>query len=114
VIEVLTSLGRRVYKAFMAGTNEDYMRRLKQDGRNDLIEQIERGEISVYAAALKMGYRKKRGAQPRSDQITYHYSRASIAEKKRFIVDNWSSVAHIVGDLVKRQREKEEAQKPIE
>ena len=98
----------------MAGNNEDYLRRLKQDGRTDLIEQIEQGEITVYAAALKMGYRKKRGAQPRADQITYHYSRATLGEKRRFIVDNWSSVAHIVGDLAKRKRDSEKAQKTTE
>ncbi|WP_067600399.1 hypothetical protein [Altererythrobacter ishigakiensis] len=98
----------------MAGTNEDYLRRLKQDGRSDLIERIERGEISVYAAALKMGYRKRRGGHPRAEQITYHYSRATLTEKRRFIVDNWSSVAHIVSDLAKRKRESDEAQKPSE
>ena len=98
----------------MAGNNEDYLRRLKQDGRTDLIEQIEQGEITVYAAALKMGYRKKRGAQPRADHITYHYSRATLGEKRRFIVDNWSSVAHIVGDLAKRKRDSEKAQKTTE
>jgi len=98
----------------MAGTNEDYLRRLEQDGRADLVEKIIRGEMSVYAAALEMGYRKRRTAQSRSDQISYHYSRASLKEKRRFIVDNWSSVAPIVADFAKRYRESEQAQRPKE
>ncbi|GAB5349690.1 hypothetical protein [Alteriqipengyuania sp. 357] len=98
----------------MAGNNDDYLRRLEQDGRQDLIDKIERGEISTYAAAIEMGYRKRRGASSRSDQISYHYSRASLAEKRRFVVENWASVARIVGDLAKRTREKEQTQKPSE
>jgi len=98
----------------MAGTNQDYLRRLKQDGRSDLIEQIERGEMTVYAAALKMGYRKKRDAKSRSDQISYHYSRASLAEKRRFIVDNWSSVTAIGAQIRREIEAKQEAQKTSE
>ena len=98
----------------MAGTNDDYLRRLEQDGRKDLIEKIEQGEITVYAAAIQMGYRKKRGTSSRADQISYHYSRAGLAEKRRFIIENWPSVTRIVGDLAKRAREHEEAQKPSE
>lgn len=96
----------------MAGMNEDYLRRLKNDGRQDLLDAIELGEKTVYGAALEMGYRKKRGAQSKSDQITYHYSRASLSEKRRFIMDNWSSVAPIVTDLAKRLRDNDKAEKP--
>ncbi|MBX7502426.1 hypothetical protein K3181_13340 [Qipengyuania sp. YG27] len=98
----------------MAGTNDDYLRRLKHDGRQDLIDKIDRGDISIYAAAIEMGYRKKRGAPSKADQISYHYSRATLSEKRRFIVDNWSSVARIVGDLARRRRANEQAQKPSE
>lgn len=94
--------------------NAYWLRRLKKDGRDDLLKMIEDGDIAVYRATLDAGYRKKRAAPSRAEQITYHYSRASLAEKRRFILDNWSTVARIVGELVRRKRENEKAQKPSE
>ena len=94
--------------------NAYWLRRLEQDGRIDLINKIEHGELTVYGAAMEAGLRKRRSATSRSDQISYHYSRASFAEKRRFILENWASVAHIVGDLAKQQRARDEAQKPSE
>jgi len=97
----------------MAGNNEDYLRRLKQDGRDDLLEQIEAGELSIYAAALIMGYRKRRTAPSRADQITYHWTRASSAEKKLFLKRNFQSVAPMVQKIIAEHREKQ-AKKPAE
>lgn len=97
----------------MAGNNEDYLRRLKQDGRADLLEQIEAGELSVYGAALKMGYRKRKTASSREDHITYHWSRASAVEKKRFLKRNFQSVAPMVQKIIAEYREKQ-AKKPAE
>lgn len=94
--------------------NSYWLRRLEQDGRTDLLNKIEHGEMTVYGAAMEAGFRKKRVAASRSGQISYHYSRASFAEKRRFILENWSSVARIVGDLAKQQRARDEAQKPSE
>ena len=96
----------------MAGQNSDYLRRLKNDGRQDLIDKIQSGEITVYAASVLMGYRKKRSAPSRSEQISYHYSRASLADKRRFVLENWQSIAPIVVDAIKRQRAIDEAKKP--
>lgn len=94
--------------------NSYWLSRLEKDGRDDLLKMIEGGEITVYRAAMAAGYRKKRTATSRSDQISYHYSRANLAEKRRFIIDNWSSVARIVGQLVKEKQARDEAQKPGE
>lgn len=94
--------------------NSYWLRRLKQDGRDDLLKMVEDGDITVYRATLAAGYRKKRSESSRADQISYHYSRASLAEKRRFIIDNWSSVTRIGADLAKRKRDQEEAQKPSE
>lgn len=91
-----------------------WLGRLEQDGRKDLIAKINAGDISVYRATFDAGYRKKRSAPSTADRISHHYTRATIAEKRRFIVENWSSVAHIVGDLAKRKRARDEAQKPAE
>lgn len=91
-----------------------WLQRLQNDGRDDLLTMIEDGDITVYRATLVAGYRKKRSAASRSDQISYHYSRASISEKQRFIVDNWSSVYRIVRDLAKRKLNAEKAKKTSE
>ena len=94
--------------------NSYWLRRLEQDGRGDLLQMIQAGDITVYRATMAAGLRKKRTAESRADQISYHYARASLTEKRRFIIDNWSSVARIVGPLVKQQLAREEAQKPRE
>lgn len=115
VIDLLTRLCRRVYKLRMTEPikrdNSYWLRRLEKDGRDDLLKMIEDGDITVYRASFAAGYRKKPAASSRSDQISYHYSRATLAEKRRFIIDNWSTIARIVGDLAERKRESEEAQK---
>ena len=96
----------------MPGNNSDYIRRLEKDGRRDLLKQIKEGEISVYAAAKKAGYRKGRGAQSRADQVTYHWTRANAAEKRRFIIDNWSTVGPLAIQVLKHISAQSKAQKP--
>ena len=102
----------------MSGTikrdNSYWLQRLEKDGRDDVLKMIEDGDVTVYRATVIAGYRKKRTSPSRADQITYHYARATLTEKRRFIVENWPSVARIVGDLAKRKRESEKAQKPSE
>lgn len=94
--------------------NAYWLRRLEKDGRNDLLKMIEDKDISVYRATVAAGYRKTRKAASRADQISYHYSRASSAEKRRFIIDNWQSLAPLVGALAKQVRSANEAQKSHE
>lgn len=94
--------------------NTYWLRRLEQDGRGDLLQMIEAGDITVYRATMAAGLRKKRAAASRADQISYHYARASLVEKRRFIIDNLSSIRRIAGDLAQRQRALKEAQKPSE
>lgn len=115
---MLTVTHRRVYSLAMADPNKRdngyWLRRLEQDGRSDLVQRVRDGELTVYGATMEAGLRKRRSATSRSDQISYHYSRANIAEKRRFILENWASVARIVGDLAKLQRARDQAQKPSE
>lgn len=94
----------------MAGNNSDYIRRLRKDGKRDLLEKIENQEISVYAAAVKAGYRKTKASPSRTEQIAYHWSRASAAERQRFIVTNWSTVGPIADDIARRLRELKESE----
>lgn len=95
----------------MPGNTEDYLRRLKNDGRHDLLEQIEAKELSVYGAAIAAGYRKRKSAASREEQLTYHWTRASEKEKIRFVVRNAQSLAPMVARVLK-QHQAMKAQKP--
>lgn len=92
----------------MAGSNEDYLRRLEQDGRTDLIKRIDDplDDFSLYAACIEMGYRKKKKAKSRAEHLAYHWSRSSKAEKIRFLRFNWQSVAPLVFEMNKAERER--------
>jgi hypothetical protein len=98
-------------------TNRDnayWLARLKKDGHDNLLQMIKAGDITVYRATVAAGLRKTRSATSRADQISYHYSRATLTEKRRFIIENWSSVARIVGQVAKELRAREQSQKPDE
>jgi len=44
----------------MRGNSREYLlQRLERDGFTELVEAIERGELSTYAAAVEVGYRKR-------------------------------------------------------
>jgi|GEM_PF-6732079 len=90
--------------------NNYLLDRLEREGREDLLEAIKAGEMSVYRATTVAGLRKKRSAPSRADQISYHYSRATLAEKRRFIIDNWSSVRQISIYLMDLKKKSETAQ----
>lgn len=97
----------------MPGNNEDYLRRLKNDGRHDLLKQIEAKELTVYGAAIAAGYRKSKSAASREEQLTYHWKRADEKEKIRFIVRNIVSLIPMVRRVLKKH-ELMKADKPSE
>ncbi len=97
----------------MSGTNEDYIRRLKNDGHTKLLEQVEKGEITIYGAAIAAGYRKRKTAKSREEHLTHHWKRASEKEKIRFIARNFSTVAPMVGQMAK-EHQALQAQKDVE
>ena len=88
----------------MSGTNEDYIRRLKNDGHTKLLKQIKAGEIKVYAAAIAAGYRKRKTAKSREEHLTYHWKRASENEKIRFIARNFVTLAPMVDQMAQKQK----------
>lgn len=94
--------------------NAYWLKRLARDGRNDLLKMIEDKHISVYRATVAAGYRNRRKAASRADQISYHYSRATLAEKRRFIINNWSTLAPLFGAILKQQMQKENSEKSEE
>ncbi|WP_339690203.1 hypothetical protein [uncultured Parasphingorhabdus sp.] len=88
----------------MSGTNEDYIRRLKNDGHTKLLKEIDAGEITVYRAAIAAGYRKRKKTNSMAEHLTYHWRRSSEKEKIRFIAGNLFTLAPMVDQVVKERR----------
>ena len=92
--------------------NSYWLERLKKDGHSDLLAQIEDGQISVYKATQKAGYRKK-GPKSVAAKLSYHWGRADHAERKRFVTAHLKDVNRVlreVGNDIKEMK----AQNPSE
>lgn len=90
--------------------NAYWARRLEKDGHSDLLAQIEAGEITVYAATLKVGFRKTAPSSPAA-KLSYHWDRANHEERKRFVLSHLKDVNRVlleVADDIKKAK----AQKP--
>lgn len=65
----------------MSGTNVNYIKdRLRRAQRFDLIEAIERGEVSAYSIAVELGWHKRRptlgtGSENQAKRRAYALSR---------------------------------------
>jgi len=92
--------------------NSYWLGRLEKDGHSDLLAQIEAGEMSVYEATQKAGYRKK-GPRSAAGKLSYHWQRASHAERKRFIAAHAKDVNRVLREWGEDMK-KLKAQKPSE
>jgi len=90
----------------MKRDNTYYMTRLKRAGRDDLLEQVYDGKMSVYKATIEAGIRKKRSASSRSSQLSYHWSRADKRQRTRFMIDNFEAIDLLRKELVARVEQK--------
>ena len=53
-------INKNIYEQTGCGTSKQYtLRRLAKEGRDDLLTQVETGELSANAAAIEAGWRKK-------------------------------------------------------
>lgn len=80
--------------------NEYYMGRLLKDGRNDLADRVRSGEITMYEARGLAGYRKS-GPRSLAAKLSYHWSRASHEERKRFVATHLLEVNRVVRETGK-------------
>ena len=114
VIGLLTDLRRRVYVRKMKDTskrgNSYWLGRLEKEGHGVLLAQIEAGEMSVYEATQKAGYRKK-GPRSAAGKLSYHWQRASHAERKRFIAAHAKDVNRVLREWGEDMKQLK-AQKP--
>lgn len=88
----------------MARDNKYWLGRFTKDGHHKLLERIEAGEISVYKARQEAGYLKTVPSRP-SDKLTYHWERASHAERKRFIMQHLLDVNRTLKEVGAEIRE---------
>lgn len=86
--------------------------RLRKLGRTDLLEKIAAKEMSVYAASIEAGFRKRKSDPSRAAQLTYHWSRADKRNRERFMIDHFQEIDELRKELVARVRAK--AKKPTE
>ncbi len=92
--------------------NSYWLKRLEKGGHGDLISQIRTGEITVYRATQKAGYRAT-GPRSPAAKLSHHWKRADHAERKRFIVAHLREVNRVVRE-VRDELAELKAQKPSE
>ncbi|QPC99738.1 hypothetical protein [Qipengyuania soli] len=92
--------------------NDYYLKRLKKDGHDDMLEQIEAGQIKVYEATKRAGYRKT-GPRDPALVLSYHWKRASHEDRKRFVLANAREVNRVLKEIAREARERK-AKKPSE
>jgi hypothetical protein len=89
--------------------NSYWLNRLEKDGHGDLLAQIAAREITVYKARQIAGYLNKT-PRPAAAKLSYHWDRASHAERKRFVLAHFKDVnrvfLEIAGDLRKEKAKK--------
>lgn len=86
--------------------------RLLKDGHKDLLDRVERAEISMYKARQLAGYLAKK-PQNSSGKLSYHWGRASHAERKQFVLAHAKEVNRVLRE-VRDDALKMKAQKPRE
>ena len=92
--------------------NSYWTQRLEKDGHEKLLARISTGEITVYRATQLAGYRKTASPSPAA-KLSYHWTRASHAERKRFVKAHIVEVNRVGREALTEVRA-EEAQKPSE
>lgn len=64
--------------------NNYWSERLAKGGHGELLARVQSGEITMYSATQLAGYRKK-GPRTPAAKLSYHWTRASADERKRFV-----------------------------
>ena len=78
--------------------NAYWRQRLKKDGREDLLEQIDAGLLTVYRASQIAGYRAKGSPVPAA-KLSYHWKRASYVQRRAFLTANFDEVRRVMRDI---------------
>ncbi|WP_057883656.1 hypothetical protein [Tsuneonella troitsensis] len=92
--------------------NTYWTKRLKKDGHDTLLDRVQLGEITVYKATQLAGYRKS-GPRSPAAKLSYHWTRASAEERKRFVLAHLKDVNRAVREVADDLRALK-AQKPTD
>ena len=99
---------RRVYASGMsipsARDNDYWKQRLEKDGHRDLLDRVEAGEVTMYEARGLAGYRKS-GPRSPAAKLSYHWSRASAVERKRFVTAHLLEINRVVREAGQELKE---------
>ena len=93
--------------------NAYWRKRLRKDGHEKLLAQIEDGEMTVYRATVRAGYRKR--PSDLGDRLSHHWRRADHSERKRFVLSNLKDVNRVlreVGEDLKKAKAKQDGAEP--
>lgn len=83
--------------------------RLEKDGHRKLLARVDAGEISMYKAALLTGYRKK-GPKTPAATLSYHWKRASAAERRCFVAAHPFEIDRALKDFLQERKALKEAE----
>ena len=75
--------------------NQYYRARLAKSSRNDLLAKVDSGEISMYAACVAAGFRKKR-SETTLEGFKRSWQRLSKNDRRRFVASNLIELNSIV------------------
>ena len=93
--------------------NAYWRKRLRKDGHDKLLAQIDAGEMTVYRATVRAGYRKR--PSDLGDRLSHHWRRADHNERKRFVLKNLKDVNRVlleVGDELRKAKAKQDGAEP--
>lgn len=83
--------------------NDYWIKRLEKDGHSKLLARVRSGEITVYKATQLAGYRKKQPPTP-AGKLSFHWKRASHAERKRFVIEHAKDVNRVLHEIADEAR----------
>lgn len=87
--------------------NEYYIARLRKDGHDKILKQVEAGDITVYRASQLAGYRKK-GKKAPAALLSHHWQRGSHGDRKRFVIAHALEIDRVLKEIAREVREKRE------
>ncbi len=85
---------------------------MKKDGFGDILDRCEAGEFSMFRARQLAGYLPEKPSSV-ADKLSYHWGRADVLQREKFLVDNMASVLRSMKDVQARGR-RVQAKKPSE
>lgn len=93
--------------------NAYFRKRLLQDSHDKLVQQVDAGEISMYDATIKAGYRKKQKKQGLA-LIEREWVKLSRGDRERFVRRNLREMISISARVYNQAKDKSKAQEAQE